>query len=465
MNSVHPAFIPIGTEPIEIPKQWQRRSVSRTCITIVAILLLLPLIASRINAQPAVWKGKSYQDYYFWDVSCADSMHCFAVASYQAALESMILRTTNGGRTWDSVYTEHAVLGEGAIPKFIGVAMPTRTHAMVVADSGLVIRTTDGGQTWRRDRVAGKATVQWIAMADSLHALVGLRAAPSSLMATSDGGETWRSFDLPARVRSFGIIDVAAPTPSTFIVSLGLHPHNSIIRSDDRGESWQEYTDALPDTTQCTISFVDSLTGWAAGSIYTGERDIRRAVIAKTTDGGATWRRQFDSVAGRRYGLSDIAFMDADSGLAVGGIGTVLRTTDGGEQWVEEPTDMNAVHVLHVAYPKGSRGIIVTTLGWVALPEDRVSGVDVVARDAAEMLLAFPNPAPRSARLHVRLSDASRGAAHMTLATTLGQVVRSVDLAEGAEATLDLAGLPGGAYLLRVDAAGRTMSRVVWVGE
>lgn len=126
---------------------------------------------------------------------------------------------------------------------------------------------------------------------------------------------------------------------------------------------------------------------------------------------------------------------------------------------------MNAVHVLHVAYRKGSRGIITTTLGWVALPEDRVSEVDVIAYNSGDLLLAFPNPAPRSARLHVRLSGARHGAAHMTLATTLGQVVRSIDLPEGTEATLDLAGLSGGAYLLRVDAGGDTMSRLVWVGE
>lgn len=447
-------------------KRHLRGGTSRMRFAIAGAILLVLCSASVLHAQPVTWKtAQHYQDYYIWGMSCADSMHCFAVASFRQTEVSMILRTTNGGLTWDSVYSERLLPGKNPIPTYVSVTMPTRTNAMVVADSGLVIRTTDGGATWRRDRIAGKATVQWIAMPDSMHALVGLRAAPNSLMATSDGGETWRSVDLPARVRSFGIIDLATPTPSTFIVSLGLFPHNSIIRSDDRGENWREYTDALPDTTQCTLSFVDSLTGWAAGFIYTGVREIQRAVIAKTIDGGATWTRQFDSVAGRRYGLSDIAFMDADSGLAVGGVGTVLRTTDGGGHWAEEPTDINGLHVLHVAYPKGSHGIIVTTLGLVALPEDLVSGVDIMAHDPATMLLAFPNPVPRSARLHVRLSDASHGAARMALATTLGQVVRSVDLPDGTEATLDLAGLPGGAYLLRVDAGGDTMSRLVWVGE
>ncbi len=432
---------------------------------IVAVVLCVACAVTPIHAQTVQWKGRLYKDYYFWDIACADSVHCLAVASYQLAFESMILRTSDGGVTWDSVYTEHSVLGKGAIPTFVSVAMPTRSRAMVVADSGLVIRTTDGGATWKRDRIAGKATVQWISMADSLHALVGLRADTNSLMATSDGGETWEAFALPQEVRTMGITDVANPRPNAFVVLMGWYPDNAVLRSDDRGRTWHVYRNVLPDSSGGNLWFTDSLTGWVGASVHTGVGDRARAVISKTTDGGATWETQLDEEIGRRYGLSDIVFVNADSGLAVGGVGTVLRTTNGGATWVVEPTDVEGLHVLHVAYPPGSRGIVVTTLGRVELPEDRTTGVSLGPLGAADTVLPFPNPVPRSGQLRLRFASPPSGPVQLTLVSALGQAVRQVDVPEAAEAIVDVVGLPGGPYVLRRTAGGRSTSSVVWVGE
>jgi photosystem II stability/assembly factor-like uncharacterized protein len=49
--------------------------------------------------------------------------------------------------------------------------------------------------------------------------------------------------------------------------------------------------------------------------------------ILRTTDGGITWRVQF-SRAGRMLG---VVFTDANTGIAVGDGGAIVRTTTGGE--------------------------------------------------------------------------------------------------------------------------------------
>ena len=52
------------------------------------------------------------------------------------------------------------------------------------------------------------------------------------------------------------------------------------------------------------------------------------STILRTTDGGATWKRQS---TGSIWGLSGVFFTDANTGWAVGAYGTILHTTTAGE--------------------------------------------------------------------------------------------------------------------------------------
>src|SRR5258708_26081639 len=52
--------------------------------------------------------------------------------------------------------------------------------------------------------------------------------------------------------------------------------------------------------------------------------------IVRTTDGGQSWTLQS---SGTTRDLRGVSFVDADTGTAVGFSGTILRTTDGGQTW------------------------------------------------------------------------------------------------------------------------------------
>ncbi|MBS1910664.1 MAG: T9SS type A sorting domain-containing protein [Bacteroidetes bacterium] len=447
------------------------------CRIYPTIAILHIAAAALLSAQPVTWKtAQHYQDYYIWNISCTDDSNCFAVASYQQTAVSMILRTTNGGLTWDSVYSERQVPAGPRIPTYVGVARPTRSRAIVVADSGLIIRTTDGGATWRRQRIAGRSTIAWISMADSMHGLVGLLASPNSLMATGDGGETWDPVAFPDTVQSMGVTDVAMPTPTTFVALMSWYPHNAVVRSDDRGATWRVFPNALPDSSAGSLWFNDSLHGWAAGDVYTGVGDNRREVISRTTDGGATWTTQLNAEVGWKFGLTDIAFTSPDSGLAVGGIGTILRTADGGAHWTVEPNDLTALQVLHVAYPRGSRGIVVTTVGRVALPADLVPADVVPDANADDGALpatcaVYPNPVANTS-LTVLLPPSVSQPVHVVITDVMGRVARTLDAVagtggvadtEGHELHIDMSGIPAGAYMVHLSVRERTFSRIVYV--
>jgi hypothetical protein len=69
------------------------------------------------------------------------------------------------------------------------------------------------------------------------------------------------------------------------------------------------------------INFIDAITGTAVGGYGT---------ILRTTNGGITWTLQ---TSGTGRDLRSVSLTDANTGTAVGDYGTILRTTNGGINW------------------------------------------------------------------------------------------------------------------------------------
>ena len=69
------------------------------------------------------------------------------------------------------------------------------------------------------------------------------------------------------------------------------------------------------------VDFVDPLNGWAVGDVGT---------IIHTSDGGETWEPQ---IGGINVRLNAVGFVSQTEGWVVGNIGVILHTSDGGETW------------------------------------------------------------------------------------------------------------------------------------
>jgi len=70
------------------------------------------------------------------------------------------------------------------------------------------------------------------------------------------------------------------------------------------------------------VSFTDANTGTAVGGNGTRLR---------TTNGGSNWSHQTSS--GTTEDLAGVSFTDVNNGTAVGNNGTILRTSNGGSNW------------------------------------------------------------------------------------------------------------------------------------
>src|SRR5438874_6523986 len=82
------------------------------------------------------------------------------------------------------------------------------------------------------------------------------------------------------------------------------------------------------------VSFTDANNGTAVGWYGT---------ILRTTDGGRNWVLQPSGILGTNIGLYGVSFTDANTGTVVGGVtdATILRTTDGGANWVSQTSETN----------------------------------------------------------------------------------------------------------------------------
>ncbi|TAL67663.1 MAG: T9SS type A sorting domain-containing protein [Bacteroidetes bacterium] len=99
----------------------------------------------------------------------------------------------------------------------------------------------------------------------------------------------------------------------------------------------------------------DKQTGWAIGNFYG---------IIKTTDGGKNWINQDFEENSTLY---SIFFVDSNYGWAVGNHGTILGTTDGGNNWVIQSfdifNDLNSILFINskIGWAVGNNGTFLFT--------------------------------------------------------------------------------------------------------
>jgi len=229
----------------------------------------------------------------------------------------------------------------------------------ICGEEGIILHTTDGGETWTRQESTVKSNLFKLYVVDDKTAYaVGANA---TALRTVDGGDHWQSAKIPKAIDLFDI------TFSDKNTGWAVGEFSTILKTTDSGQTWLvqsggnmgEYTIG----PFFTITFTDPQHGIAAG--LSGDLSI-------TSDGGKTWQpaKLPDSSAtatytvaedtankklwaggtgGRMFGqnasgqwqkveqvtfrdITDITFV-GNEGVAVGLNGTILLTSNAGEQW------------------------------------------------------------------------------------------------------------------------------------
>ena len=154
-------------------------------------------------------------------------------------------------------------------------------------------------------------------------------------------------------------------------VAVGERGH--ILLSRDQGSTWTQF--AAPTRATLTgVFFLDERLGWAVG---------HDAVILRTRDGGEHWELLHSAPEEQRP-LLDVWFRDELNGFAIGAYGFFLETSDGGDTWMDrlivesEPTDDDPyafdsgadLHLNHVARSDSGRLYVAAEAGTVFRSDD-----------------------------------------------------------------------------------------------
>lgn len=234
----------------------------------------------------------------------------------QATTRGAILRTEDGGANWRA-------LPQSVLPRLAGVKFFDHERGIAFGDcssmspSG-VFTTRDSGNTWQP--LATDRAGSWLA-GDFLDADLGAVAGTAGSLANLNRHRVVHSPLAASSQRAFRAMKLVAPTGGWAVGDGGL-----IMTTHDAGRSWQTPTGESPVAAADYFDFyavaIVSSHIWVAGS--------PGSQVFHSSDNGRSW----ESLAtGITTPLRALTFVDAMHGWAVGELGNILATTDGGHTW------------------------------------------------------------------------------------------------------------------------------------
>ncbi|MBC8290748.1 MAG: hypothetical protein H8E37_10575 [Planctomycetes bacterium] len=264
--------------------------------------------------------GSSLRSICFWQKEGASSQRIAWIAGrdtepYTRIGFGTLLKTVDGGKTWKQMGFRLPPLN---YVRFFGgeqgIAVGEATNEFPTG----VFLTDDGGETWQP--AAGKKTTGWHTAAfTEFHD--GVVAGPRgriSLVAGSNVAEP--RFD-PNSLRSIRALTMVDGFSGWAVGDGAL-----ALRTTNGAVTWEPPETALPRQLARFMDFraVASIGGkvWVAGS--------PGSVVWHSPDQGKTWQAQKTA---HRQPIHALHFSSQTHGWAVGALGIIQRTTDGGRTW------------------------------------------------------------------------------------------------------------------------------------
>jgi photosystem II stability/assembly factor-like uncharacterized protein len=212
----------------------------------------------------------------------------------------ILLKTTDGGYTWNSVVIRD---------DFMDVWFLSPEEGFVLSPPGLY-KTSDRGEKWEKvSDTTGGTSIFFI---DKMTGFIG--GLKNQIYKTTDGGISWQNKNITGKTDSnFSINKIAFPDKKNGY-AVG---YKNTFKTTDGGENWF----LINLTGGRALSFIDSLTGWVLSN-----------PIIKTTDGGLNWvtlpRISYEDAF-------DIYFKNKNEGI-ITLYNQLFKTTDGGEAWTAD---------------------------------------------------------------------------------------------------------------------------------
>jgi hypothetical protein len=225
----------------------------------------------------------------------------------------------NGGKTWKRVPVPYAAAHPATV-WFRAIRCPVPAVCSIVAGPNLVLRTVNGGRTWQTQHVPLTPQLAGISrLACPTRRVCYVTASPSgetstwfdhsaAVFKTGDGGRTWHRLSIPPSVTCPGDCGQARVGYDLQWIScqsasscraggntfIGSHEGyaGAVIRTDDGGSTWRLVNQGFsPNIATCPIRSVCS------GVFYLPGSPNDTPSFERSVDGGTTWATKVIRIA------------------------------------------------------------------------------------------------------------------------------------------------------------------------
>ncbi|MBK5920985.1 glycosyl hydrolase [Rhodothalassium salexigens] len=241
---------------------------------------------------------------------------------YVAVGSGGVWKTVNNGTTWTPLFDDQPVYSIGDVtldpsnPHRVWVGTGENVGGRHVGFGDGVYRSDDGGQSWTNMGLGKSEHISTIVVHPDDGDTVFVAAqgplwsqgGDRGLYKTTDGGETWKQ--VLAAGPWTGVTDVVMDPRNpdrlyaatwqrhrTVASYMGGGPETALYKSEDGGETWEKLTQGLPTGNLGKIGL--ALAPENPDIVYAAiETNRRKGGIWKSTDRGASWQKQSDTVSG-----------------------------------------------------------------------------------------------------------------------------------------------------------------------
>jgi len=340
-----------------------------------------------------------------------DSLHGWVVGTFLPPLQGIILRTQNGGNTWNIIYQSDSF-------SLYGIWFNDLNEGWAVGGTGSpgyyipqrILHTADGGNTWQiqynnnpNTSWRGASSVQFIGSKGWV-GLWGYADSMGYIIHSEDGGNTWTNQTMnktAVTIYNLHFVNVQKG------VACGLwnwaYPYDNscgiVFYTNDGGNSWNVGDAWNPGPI--AMGFYNDIwmigdTGYVAGAADPESPQVYYiGMIKKTVDGGQTWAIKKYSTPQQGEQYLGLHFVTPSIGWVGGNGGLIIHTQDGGNSWLYDNSNTSrAIWDIHgVTYQIGGnlKCYLWAVGSYGTILHLKVEFVDISEKNSKIILNKIPN--------------------------------------------------------------------------